>query len=144
MSNAGCWPGFEPKTSLIWPKSCGRFLQRTAPTMIQEQGWQRWQELCEKWGRKYRSFARLSKDPLYRACFTYLKYDWRIRSMIYTTNWIERLNKDFRRVLFIRSSMPDEDSVITLLGSVAMEKKAYRRKVPKLNHERTLFDCETV
>jgi len=49
--------------------------------------------------------------------------------MIYTPNWIERLNKDFRRVLFIRSSMPDEDSVITLLGSVAMEKKAYKRKV---------------
>lgn len=108
-----------------------------------EQGWHRWQELCEKWGRKYRSFNRLSKDPLYRACFTYLKYDWRIRSMIYTTNWIERLNKDFRRVLFIRSSMPDEDSVITLLGSVAMEKKAYRRRVPKLNFERTLFDCDS-
>jgi len=27
-----------------------------------------------------------------------------------------------------RSSMPDEDSIITLLGSVAMEKKAYRGK----------------
>lgn len=64
--------------------------------------------------------------------------------MIYTTNWIERLNKDFRRVLFIRSSMPDEDSVITLLGSVSMEKKAYRRRVPKLNYEEKLFDCETV
>ncbi|HHP7240811.1 MAG TPA: transposase [Cyclobacteriaceae bacterium] len=25
--------------------------------------------------------------------FTYLHFDYRIRRMIYTTNWIERLNK---------------------------------------------------
>lgn len=104
-----------------------------------EQGWQRWQSLCEKWQGKYRRFSRLQTDPLYRACFTYLKYDWRMRSMIYTTNWIERLNKDFRRVLKARNSMPDEDSVITLLGHVAMNKRAYNRKVPKLNYERSLF-----
>ena len=39
----------------------------------------------------------------------------------------------------MRSSMPNEDSVITLLGYVAMEKKSYSRKVPKLNYETNLF-----
>lgn len=107
-----------------------------------EAGWKRWQRFCDKWSGTYRRFSRLKDDRLYLACFTYLKYDHRMRSMIYTTNWIERLHKDFRRVLFMRSSMPSEDSVITLLGSVAMEKKAYRRKVPKLNYEQKLFDCE--
>ena len=62
-----------------------------------------------------------------------------MRSMIYTTNWIEQLNKDFRRVLIARNSMPNEDSVITLLGQVAMNKQAYHRKVPKLNYEGSLF-----
>jgi putative transposase len=104
-----------------------------------QQGWQRWQKMCEKWQRKYKKFAKLKTDPLYRACFRYLKYDHRMRSMIYTTNWIERLHKDFRRVLKARNSMPDEDSVITLLGTVAMNKKAYRKKVPKLNYEEGLF-----
>lgn len=104
-----------------------------------EQGWGRWQAFCQKWQGKYRRFSKLKADPIYRACFTYLDYDYRIRNMIYTTNWIERLNKDFRRVLKARNSMPDEDSVITLLGHVAMNKRAYNRKVPKLKYEERLF-----
>src|SRR5690625_2012361 len=103
------------------------------------QGWERWQEFCQRWQGKYRGCSKLKADPSYRACFTYLHYEYCIRNMIYTTNWIERLNKDFRRVLKVRNSMPDEDSVITLLGHVAMNKRAYNRKVPKLNHEERLF-----
>src|SRR5690625_234058 len=104
-----------------------------------EKGWQRWQSLCGKWQGKYKRFSKLKTDPLYRACFSYLNYDYRIRNMIYTTNPIERLHKDFRRVLKARNSMPDEDSVITLLGHVAMNKRAYNRKVPKLKYEERLF-----
>lgn len=104
-----------------------------------EQGWKRWQACCDHWKVKYRRFARLRNDPDFQLCFTYLNYDWRMRSMIYTTNWIERLNRDFRRVLKMRASMPSEDAVITLLGTVAMEKTAYRRKVPKLDYEKRLF-----
>ena len=105
-----------------------------------QQGWQRWQKLCERWQGTYTGFKKLKQDPLFQADFTYLKYDRRMRSMIYTTNWIERLNKDFRRVLKARNSMPDESSVITLLGTVAMDKSCYQRKVPKLKYEKTLFN----
>ena len=66
-----------------------------------------------------------------------------MRSTIYTTNWIKRLNKDFRRVLKARNSMPDEDSVIKLLGHLAMDKRCYRNKVPKLKYETTLFPPES-
>ncbi len=41
--------------------------------------------------------------------------------MIYTTNWIERLNKSFKRTLKIRNSMPSVDSVLTLLSKVAID-----------------------
>jgi len=41
--------------------------------------------------------------------------------MIYTTNWIERLNKSFRRTLKMRNALPNIQSVITLIGFVAME-----------------------
>lgn len=102
-----------------------------------------WQAVCEKWRGKYRRFATLKTEPRYRASFTYLNYEARMRSMIYTTNWIERLNKDFRRVLKARNSMPDEDSVITLLGHVAMNKRCYQRKVPKLKYDPTLFPQES-
>ena len=56
--------------------------------------------------------------------------------MIYTTNWIERLQKDFRRVTRMRgampneeSVMPNEESVILLMGKTAMDKKSYLRQV---------------
>ena len=81
----------------------------------------------------------MATNPDYQPCFTYLSYDYRIRSMIYTTNWIERLNRDFRRVMRIRGSMPDEDSVITLMGYVAREKQAWNRKLPNLHNDNKLF-----
>lgn len=102
-------------------------------------GWERWQAMCEKWGHRYRSFKKLRGDQSYRNGFTYLQFDYRIRSMIYTTNWIERLNRDFRRVLRMRTSMPGDQSVIVLLGNVAMNKKAYARRLPKMNYDKKLF-----
>jgi transposase-like protein len=59
--------------------------------------------------------------------------------MIYTTNWIERLNRDFRRVTRMRTALPNEESVLTLLGSVAMEHKAFDRILPKITTDKTLF-----
>ena len=34
--------------------------------------------------------------------------------MIYTTNWIERLQRTFRRVLRFRTALPNEQSALTL------------------------------
>ena len=67
--------------------------------------------------------------------FTYLNYAFHIQSMIYTTNWIERLQKDFRRVTRMRGAMPDELSVIVLMGKTAMDKDSYRRVIPRMRVE---------
>ena len=50
---------------------------------------------------------------------------------IYTTNWIERLNRKYKRTINIRTSMPSEKSVIFLLAAVAMEqtKTTYSRRI---------------
>jgi len=103
-----------------------------------EKGWERWNDMCIEWGDRYKSFKIMQHNLDYRDYFTYLQYDYRIRGMIYTTNWIERLQRDFRRVLRQRSSMPGE-SVITLMGKVAIEKKSYKRAIPKLNYEKSFF-----
>ena len=57
------------------------------------------------------------------AYFTYLNYPVLIQRMIYSTNWIERLNRDYKRVLKMRGAMPSPESVLFLMGSVAMEKE---------------------
>lgn len=104
-----------------------------------DQGWKRWQALCTKWQDKYRTFSSLKNWPQYRNGFTYLDFDYRVHAMIYTTNWIERLNRDFRRVLRMRGSMPSEDAVMTLMGKVCVDKRAYQRKLPRLDLDKTLF-----
>ena len=104
-----------------------------------DKGWERWLTLCEKWRPKCGSFARMRNQIAYRNGFTYMDFDHRVHSMIYTTNWIERLNRDFRRVLRMRSSMPGEKSVITLIGKVAMDKQAYHRKLPRIRLDKQLF-----
>lgn len=106
-----------------------------------QKGWTRWMNFCDKWGKKYPRFKNM-KGPEYLEYFTYLSYDWHMRSMIYTTNWVERLNRDYKRVLKMRGAMPNTESVILLLARVAMTRKAYWKKVPMLNYETEKFDWE--
>jgi len=103
-------------------------------------GWSRWEAFLERWATKYPRLGKM-KAPRYRHYFTYLQYDYRIRSMLYTTNWIERLNRDYKRTTRMRGSLPNPQAAILLLGYVAMNRKAYLRKVPKLKYE-TKFDWE--
>jgi putative transposase len=44
--------------------------------------------------------------------------------VIYSTNWIERLNRDYKRALKMRGAMPNSESVIALMEAVAMEKES--------------------
>ena len=84
----------------------------------------------------------MSNDPNYKYYFTYLNYHPRIHLMIYTTNWIERLQRDFRRVLRMRGAMPNEESVIVLMAKSAMDKTAYRRGLPGIDRDKKLFPDE--
>ena len=104
-----------------------------------EMCWQAWKRMCGKWGADYRSIKRMGQDPSYKAYMTYLNYHPRIQSMIYTTNWIERLQKDFRRVTRMRGAMPNDESVIVLMGRTAMDKTSYNRMLPGIQTDTTLF-----
>ena len=104
-----------------------------------ETAWSKWQDMCDRWGKDYLSIKRLRDNPDYKAYLTYLNYAPEIQGMIYTTNWIERLNRDFRRVTRMRTAMPNEESVLTLMGSVAMDHKAFDRALPSITVDKKLF-----
>jgi len=104
-----------------------------------EKGWLRWKEFTEKWGKKYPSIKSMGENLRYKLHFTYLGFDYRIRSMIYTTNWIERLNRDYKRTTRMRGALPNPEAAMLLLGHVAMNRKVYLRKVPYLNYETRKF-----
>lgn len=94
------------------------------------QGYEKLTIFAERWGRHYPSLKRL-KHERNAAYFTYLSYPQQYRRMIYTTNWIERLNRCYKRVLKIRNSMPSPEATLFLMGSVAFEKTSttYARKL---------------
>jgi len=85
---------------------------------------------AEKWRKKYRHIGNISYNQMNELLFTYTKYHPKIRRMIYTTNWIERLNKEFKRTFKIRNSMPNYESALTLLSKVAMDKEDGYMKYP--------------
>lgn len=104
-----------------------------------EMAWTKWQEMCDRWGKDYPAIKLLRNNADYKAYMTYLNYTPEIQAMIYITNWIERLNRDFRRVTRMRTVMPNEESVLTLMGSVAMDHKAFDRALPNITADKTLF-----
>ena len=90
-------------------------------------------DFADKWRKTYKHIGGLSSNPMNELYFTYTLYDPKIRRMIYTTNWIERLNKEFRRTFKIRNSMPSYESALTLLSQVAMDKEDTYFKYPIYN-----------
>ena len=65
--------------------------------------------------------------------------------MIYTTNWIERLNRCYKRTLSMRGAMPSASSILFLLGSVAMEmtKTTYSYPVSLFRDWKSTFNSRT-
>ena len=53
--------------------------------------------------------------------FTYLRFPPHLRRMLCTTNWIEQFNRSFKLTLHMRAEMPSPESVLFLLGSVALQ-----------------------
>lgn len=107
-----------------------------------EKGIQRWKGFCSKWGKYYKPIKYKGESDRYDLYFTYINYHYMIRSMIYSTNWVERLNRDYKRVTKMRGSLPNPEATILLLASVAMTRKAYNRIVPNMHYEKTKFRWE--
>ncbi len=59
----------------------------------------------DKWGRKYPDEIK-SWEKDYDVLFTFMKYPHEIRCVIYTTNWIERTIKEFRKRLRPMNNLP--------------------------------------
>jgi len=95
-----------------------------------QQGLHKLRELGRRWSQHYRHLEKLTSRQDLHYYFTYLGFDRHVQSMIYTTNWIERLNRSFRRTLKIRAALPSPDSALLLISKVAYEKQQHKYKYP--------------
>ena len=103
----------------------------------QEQALAAFEVFKARWGASYPALGKYLNKLDILPYLTYLRYDYRVRRMVYTTNWIERFNKSVKRTLKIRGSMPSEASVLALITSVAMNKgeKIYRYPIYNFKFE---------
>ncbi len=113
-------------------------LDPSNPADKPEIGHQRFINFIQKWLKKYPSLKTYlsSRSRLY---FNYLQYHHEIRRMIYTTNWIERLNRNYKRTLRMRSAMPSPESVVFLIASVASRRAEYNKPIYQFIYETKLF-----
>lgn len=70
--------------------------------------------LDENWGKKY-SLAIKSWKQNWENLSTYFKYPEEIRTIIYTTNAVEVLHRQFRKVTNSRSIFPNDDALKKML-----------------------------
>jgi len=68
----------------------------------------------EMWERQYPNIFK-SWVQNFDYLMRFLEFPELVRPQIYTTNWIERLNKEFRKVLKNKNSLPTEKAAQTLL-----------------------------
>ena len=90
-------------------------------------------EVLAKWSKTYPNFKKLIHREDLETVFTYLQFDYQIPRMIYTTNWIERFNKSFRRTLKMRNALPNPRAAVILLGFVAIEMEEKTYSYPRTN-----------
>lgn len=98
-----------------------------------KQGKERFKNFKERWKKKYPSMKRYLDNFTIEPYLTFLNYDYRVRRMLYTTNWIERFNKSCRRTLKVRGAFPNEESVLALITSVAIDKSQGHYSYPIYN-----------
>jgi putative transposase len=83
----------------------------TAPS--DEAGMQALQEMMERWPQ-YRSYLK-SWETRWADLSPFFNYSQPIRRMIYTTNAIENLNRQFRKVTKTTTVFPHDDALLKLL-----------------------------
>ena len=102
-----------------------------------EKAFEKFKEFIARWQKSYSVLKRYRHDR-YRFYFTYFKYEREIRGMIYTTNWIERLNRDYKRGINMRGAMPPR-AVILLMGTVAQNEDIYKYPIYNFLESRLFY-----
>lgn len=125
-------------------KEFARDLKEVYTSVTEEAAMERLIAFKEKWGAKYPAAIKSWEDN-WDILSTFYAYPPAIRRIIYTTNIIEGLNRQFRKVTKTKSVFPNDDSLrkMLYLASNNIVKKwtmRYRDWDMVLNHLIILFE----
>jgi transposase-like protein len=95
-------------------KEFTRDLKSIYTAVNEEQALNAFQQVKEKWGRQYPSAVKSWEDN-WENLVTFFAYPVELRRIIYTTNVIEGLNRQFRKVTKTKQIFPHDDSLKKML-----------------------------
>lgn len=93
--------------------------KRVYTAVSEEQGLTNLYDIKEKWGKLY-PFAFNSWESNWDVLSPFYKFPNEIRKIIYTTNTIEGLNRQFRKVTKSKSVFPSDTSLLKMLYLASM------------------------
>lgn len=93
---------------------------------------QRLQVFVEKWRPVIPNLPKVLDPEKLEYYATFLHFPFHVRRMIYTTNWIERLNRQIRKVTKRVAAFPSPDSLLNLVFMAIdqFQKGCYNRHIP--------------
>ena len=114
----------------------------TAPT--EEAAMMQMDNLEANWGKKYPSAIKLWRNNWSNA-MTFMTYQNELRKIIYTTNAVEALHRQFRKITKAKSLFPNDESLrkILYLAYIGTAKKwtiAIHKWQVALNHLTIIFE----
>jgi len=110
----------------------------------EEEGYEKLQEIKDKWKDKYLSAFKTWEDNWDAIC-PFFQFSEPIRKIMYTTNTIESLNRQFRKYTKTKSVFPTDMSLLKCLylSVINIEKKwtvPYQNWGPILSELSVMFD----
>ncbi|MDR0187221.1 IS256 family transposase, partial [Prevotella brunnea] len=90
--------GASHKDKPVMAQQLSEVFQLENNEMNSLQGYEQFITFVEKWERKYPALRKY-KAERNSAYFTYMDFPPQVQRCIYTTNWIERLNRKYRRTI---------------------------------------------
>lgn len=90
----------------------------------------RMRAFVERWAKQYPKLRGVLQEERFYLYRGYLALPLGLRRYLYTTNWIERLNKEIRKITRHTNSFPNEDSALNLVFMVVQNmQRTYDRPV---------------
>ena len=95
----------------------------------------------DKWSKSYPSIRNMFPEQKVKYFSSYLHLPITVRRMFYTTNWIERFNKEVRKITKHTNSFPNPDSALNLVFMVAINMtKTYSYPIPNFSNVKHLMN----
>jgi putative transposase len=83
-----------------------------------------------RWAKRYPKLRGVLKEERLHLYRGYLALPHGLRRYLYTTNWVERLNKEIRKITRHTNSFPHEDSALNLIFMVIQTmQRTYNRPI---------------